>query len=85
MKVEKTAKGVFNDLFDPYEISKCDFLLDSINKVSKKYNENFTLLANCPNSEAVIKASVVSAKKNNAPLLFAATLNQVDSDSGSSI
>ena len=41
-----------------------------------------TLLAVCPNSEAVIKAAVRSAMRANAPILFAATLNQVDSDGG---
>lgn len=41
-----------------------------------------TLLAVCPNSDAVTRAAVRSAAKNNAPLLFAATLNQVDTDGG---
>lgn len=41
-----------------------------------------TLFAACPNSQAVISASIRSAKRNNAPLIFATTLNQVDSDRG---
>jgi len=41
-----------------------------------------TLLAICPNSEAVVKASVLAAKEAEAPLFFAATLNQVDLDGG---
>ena len=41
-----------------------------------------TLLAVCPNSPAVIKAAFRAAKRNNAPILFAATLNQVDCDGG---
>ena len=41
-----------------------------------------TLLAVCPNSEAVLEAAVKAAAANNAPMLFAATLNQVDRDGG---
>lgn len=41
-----------------------------------------TVLAICPNSEAVVKASMVAAKEAGAPLFFAATLNQVDLDGG---
>src|SRR5512147_1355946 len=43
---------------------------------------HLTLLAVCPNSEAVLEAAVQSAARNNAPMLFAATLNQVDRDGG---
>jgi D-tagatose-1,6-bisphosphate aldolase subunit GatZ/KbaZ len=41
-----------------------------------------TLLAVCPNSEAVLEAAVMVAAHNHAPMLFAATLNQVDRDGG---
>ncbi len=41
-----------------------------------------TLLAVCPNSEAVTRAALQAAQDANAPLLFAATLNQVDRDGG---
>lgn len=41
-----------------------------------------TLLAVCPNSESVARAALLSAKEANAPILFAATLNQVDTDGG---
>ncbi len=41
-----------------------------------------TLLAVCPNSEAVLKAALLAARDNRAPILFAATLNQVDTDGG---
>lgn len=41
-----------------------------------------TLLAVCPTSDAVIEAAVKVAAANNAPMLFAATLNQVDRDGG---
>ena len=39
-----------------------------------------TLLAVCPNSEAVARAALGAAQEANAPALFAATLNQVDED-----
>lgn len=41
-----------------------------------------TLLAVCPNSAAVLEAAVLAAAQNNLPMLFAATLNQVDRDGG---
>ena len=41
-----------------------------------------TLVAVCPNSVAVLEAAVKVAAENNAPMLFAATLNQVDRDGG---
>jgi D-tagatose-1,6-bisphosphate aldolase subunit GatZ/KbaZ len=41
-----------------------------------------TLLAVCPNSESVTRAALRAAKQANAPLLLAATLNQVDRDGG---
>jgi D-tagatose-1,6-bisphosphate aldolase subunit GatZ/KbaZ len=41
-----------------------------------------TLLAVCPNSSAVLEAAVKVASKNQTPMLFAATLNQVDIDGG---
>ncbi len=40
------------------------------------------MLAACPNSAAVLEAAVVVAARNNTPMLFAATLNQVDVDGG---
>ena len=43
---------------------------------------NKTLLAVCPNSESVTRAALMAAKQANAPLLLAATLNQVDRDGG---
>ena len=41
-----------------------------------------TVLAICPNSEAVVKAALRAAQAAQAPLFFAATLNQVDLDGG---
>jgi len=41
-----------------------------------------TLLAVCPNSDAVLEAAVKVAAADDMPMLFAATLNQVDRDGG---
>jgi D-tagatose-1,6-bisphosphate aldolase subunit GatZ/KbaZ len=41
-----------------------------------------TLLAVCPNSDAVLEAAVKTTAANHMPMLFAATLNQVDQDGG---
>ena len=41
-----------------------------------------TLLAVCPNSEAVARAALRAAQRADAPVLYAATLNQVDTDGG---
>lgn len=44
--------------------------------------KQITLLAVSPNSDAVLEAAVKCAALNNFPMLFAATLNQVDRDGG---
>jgi D-tagatose-1,6-bisphosphate aldolase subunit GatZ/KbaZ len=46
------------------------------------YGTQLTLLAVCPNSDAVLEAAVKVAAANDMPMLFAATLNQVDRDGG---
>jgi len=57
-------------------------LLQRLKDCSEKEKINYTLLAVCPNSKNVLKASLRSAKRMNTPMIFAATLNQVDSDGG---
>ncbi len=59
-----------------------DFLMQMVQKLSEKEKKPRTILAVCPNSETVIKAALRSAKRANAPIKFAATLNQVDIDRG---
>ncbi len=59
-----------------------DFILQKIKLLKKETGVSRTIFAACPNSSAVIKASLRSAKRNNAPIKFAATLNQVDLDGG---
>jgi len=59
-----------------------DLLLHRISEFSSHSARNYTLFAVCPNSVAVIRAALRAAKRANAPLNFAATLNQVDVDGG---
>lgn len=57
-------------------------LIRALIDLREKHNLQITLLAACPNSSAVLEAAVLAAARNNAPMLFAATLNQVDRDGG---
>ncbi len=63
-------------------LSMLDFVLLRLDQLEKETKIKRTLFAACPNSISVLKASLVSAKRNNAPIKFAATLNQVDTDGG---
>jgi D-tagatose-1,6-bisphosphate aldolase subunit GatZ/KbaZ len=57
-------------------------LIDYIIDLRRSGKAQITLLAVCPNSAAVLEAAIKEAAQNNAPMLFAATLNQVDTDGG---
>ena len=57
-------------------------LVQTIIQLRQSGRAEITLLAVCPNSAAVLQAAVKVAAQNNAPMLFAATLNQVDRDGG---
>ena len=57
-------------------------LVCKIVRLREEGTAQVTLLAICPNSETVLEAAVRAAADNNAPMLFAATLNQVDRDGG---
>lgn len=57
-------------------------LIRSILRLRREGQAQITLLAVCPNSAAVLEAAVKVAADNNMPMLFAATLNQVDRDGG---
>src|SRR5687768_16533095 len=63
-------------------LSLMEYLLQKIERLRKETGISRTLLAACPNSASVITASLRAAKRNNAPIKFAATLNQVDLDGG---
>ena len=57
-------------------------LVQRIIELRAQDKARLTLLAACPNSLAVLEAAVLTAARNNTPMLFAATLNQVDRDGG---
>ena len=61
---------------------KTEQLLHRIDELEKETGVRRTIFAACPNSPAVISASIRAAKRNNAPIYFAATLNQIDCDGG---
>lgn len=63
-------------------VSIVDLLLRKIKYISQNENIDHTLFAVCPNSENVLKAALRAAKRADAPIKFAATLNQVDIDRG---
>ena len=59
-----------------------EYILKRIGELQQEGHPPRTLFAVCPNSISVIKAALRAAKRNNAPLKFATTLNQVDYDGG---
>ena len=63
-------------------MKKTEHILQVMEERKKATGVPVTLFAACPNSLSVIKASFRAAKRNNAPIYFATTLNQVDCDGG---
>ena len=63
-------------------MKKTEKLLKRIDTLQKETGIPRTIFAVCPNSPSVIRASLRAAKRNNAPIYYAATLNQVDCDGG---
>jgi len=63
-------------------ISLLEYILKKNKELGKESGINRTIFAACPNSVSVMKAALNSAKRNNAPIKFATTLNQVDLDGG---
>ncbi|MBO7643993.1 MAG: class II D-tagatose-bisphosphate aldolase, non-catalytic subunit [Bacteroidales bacterium] len=61
---------------------KTEQLLHRIDELQRETGIPRTIFAACPNSPTVIRASLRAAKRNNAPIYFAATLNQIDCDGG---
>jgi len=57
-------------------------LIKRVLQLESEGRRDFTLLAVCPNSEGVLEAAVRAASQHRAPLLLAATLNQIDCDGG---
>jgi tagatose-1,6-bisphosphate aldolase non-catalytic subunit AgaZ/GatZ len=63
-------------------LSLLDYIVKRLDALEEETQVKRTLFAACPNSLSVLKAALLSAKRCNAPVLFAATLNQVDTDGG---
>ena len=63
-------------------MAKTEDLLRRIAELEKETGVKRTVFAACPNTMAVIKAAFRAAKRNDAPIYFAATLNQIDCDGG---
>ena len=59
-----------------------DLILRTIDELSDNEGRKATLLGICPVSRSTIRASIECAKLLNFPLMFVATLNQVDIDGG---
>jgi tagatose-1,6-bisphosphate aldolase non-catalytic subunit AgaZ/GatZ len=59
-----------------------DYILKKMRDLESRTGIKRTIFAACPNSFSVISAALKSAKRCNAPIKFAATLNQVDIDGG---
>jgi D-tagatose-1,6-bisphosphate aldolase subunit GatZ/KbaZ len=74
--------GKAREIAESKGLSLMDYILQRINELKAETGVARTIFAACPNSAAVIRASLRSAKRNNAPIKFAATLNQVDLDGG---
>ena len=64
------------------ELPVTEYILKRIAELQQDGHPPRTLFAACPNSVSVIQAALRAAKRNNAPIKFAATLNQVDGDKG---
>ncbi|WP_211253574.1 class II D-tagatose-bisphosphate aldolase non-catalytic subunit [Prolixibacter bellariivorans] len=64
------------------DMPKTEYVLKRIKELEADGHSPRTLFAACPNSISVIQASLRAAKRNNAPIKFATTLNQVDTDRG---
>lgn len=79
---EKTDQSRLRDYSEKMGIPIVELLLKKLDTLSKIENKKYTLLAACPNSYNVMVAALRAAKRANAPIKFAATLNQVDMDGG---
>ncbi len=75
----RTDSSAIRRQADRLGLPVCDAILRALRRNAPA---GATVLAVCPNSEAVVKAAVLASKEAEAPLLFAATLNQVDLDGG---
>ncbi len=82
MSFEKADNSKLREIAEGKDKPIMDLMLKKLKDLSKERGIKTTLLASCPNSEAVLQASLRAAKRANAPIEFVATLNQVDIDGG---
>jgi D-tagatose-1,6-bisphosphate aldolase subunit GatZ/KbaZ len=75
------ASGIRREA-DRLGLPVCDAILRALREMTPEGTPRPAVLAVCPNSEAVVKAAILASKEAQAPLFFAATLNQVDGDGG---
>jgi D-tagatose-1,6-bisphosphate aldolase subunit GatZ/KbaZ len=59
-----------------------DYILKRIGDLESQTGIKRTIFAACPNSISVIRSALKASKRWDAPIKFAATLNQVDFDGG---
>lgn len=78
----KTDESTLREESIKASIPITDTLLQKIKLLSGMAKTNHTLFAACPNSFNVLKAALRASKRANSPIMFAATLNQVDIDRG---
>ena len=82
MPFNKADNSLLRKLAEENDIPIMDFILQNLKILSDKTGIKTTIFASCPNSEAVLQASLRAAKRANATIEIVATLNQVDVDGG---
>ncbi len=82
MHFQKADNSLVRKLAEENDKTIMDFILQNLKDLSDKTRIKTTIFASCPNSEAVLQASLRAAKRANAPIEIVATLNQVDTDGG---
>jgi tagatose-1,6-bisphosphate aldolase non-catalytic subunit AgaZ/GatZ len=82
MKAKTADRSRIRLMAEKAGIPLTDAVLKALKKGSDRGGRRVTILAACPNSEAVTRAAIRAAKGADAPIKFAATLNQVDLDGG---
>lgn len=82
MKTRTVDRSRIRLLAEKAGIPLTDAILKAYKKGAERGLKPVTVFAACPNSEAVTRAAIRAAKLNDAPIKYAATLNQVDLDGG---
>jgi len=74
----KFDKSFIRDFAENNKIPITELILKTLDKSKTKA----TLLGICPISRSIVRSAIKICKLNNSPLMFVATLNQVDIDGG---